>query len=191
MRKLLILLALAAIGGTAGGTAQAADKGFYLGAGVSQAKLDGIRNNNFDEDDLDDFEIDDTAYKIIAGFRPLDFMAIEANYMDLGDGNIDVGPFNLKTKAKAAAAYAVFSLPIPLPILDVYAKAGVARWELDGSFDGTGIDDLDDKGTDFAYGAGAQLNFGSLGVRLEWETFDVRNTDGLDLLTLGATYTFL
>ena len=100
-------------------------------------------------------------------------------------------PFNLETKAKAAAAYAVFSLPIPLPILDVYAKAGLARWELDGSFDGTGIDDLDDKGTDFAYGAGAQLNFGSLGVRLECEHFDIDHTDGLELLTLGATYTFL
>ena len=39
MRKLLILLALASIGGMA----QAADKGFYLGAGVSQAKIDGVR----------------------------------------------------------------------------------------------------------------------------------------------------
>ena len=187
MRKLLLALALT----SACGLAQAADKGFYLGAGVSQAKIDSFNNDDFGVGDLDDFEIDDTAYKLIAGFRPLDFMAVEANYMDLGEGKVDVGPFAFKSKAKAAAAYALFSLPIPLPILDIYGKVGVARWELDGSFDGTSLSDLDDKGTDFAYGAGAQLNFGSLGARLEWEKFDIDRTDGLELLSLGVTWTFL
>jgi OOP family OmpA-OmpF porin len=187
MRKLLMLLALSA----AGGIAQAGDNGFYLGAGVSQAQIDDF-SDNFGVSDLDDFEIDDTAFKIIAGFRPIDLIAIEANYMDLGSESVDVGVGSFDAEAKAYAAYGLVYLPLPLPILDVYAKAGLARWELDGSFDGLGEEfDLDNSGTDFAYGAGAQLNFGSLSARLEWENFDIEDTDGLELLTLGVTWTFL
>lgn len=185
MRKLLIGLVFLSIAGMA----QAADNGFYLGAGVSQTEIDAFDDDAFGVGDLDDFKIDNTSYKIIAGFRPLDFMAIEANYIDLGDGEVGVGDFTFRTEAKAIAAYALFSLPIP--IVDVYAKLGVARWELDGSFDGTDIDDLDDEATEFAYGVGAQMNFGSLGARLEWENFDVDRTDGAELLTLGLTWTFL
>jgi opacity protein-like surface antigen len=185
MRKLLILLALTA----AGGMAQAADNGFYIGGGVSQAEIDTFDSDEFGVGDLNDFEIDDTAFKLIAGFRPLEFMAVEANYMDLGEGRIGIGPARFQTEAKAIAAYALFSLPIP--VVDVYGKLGLARWELDGSFDGVALEDLDDEGTEFAYGAGVQMNFGSLGARLEWESFDIDRTDGLELLSLGVTWTFL
>ena len=113
-------------------------------------------------------------------------MAIEANYMDLGNGNVDVGPFNFEPRPRRSPHMPSFSLPIPLPILDIYAKAGVARWELTAPSTAQGSIDLDDKGTDFAYGAGAQLNFGSLGVRLEYETVRRQHTDGVELLTLGA-----
>ena len=185
MRKLMISLAFL----SACGLAQAADKGFYLGGAVSQAEIDAFNSDEFGVGDLNDFEIDNTAFKIMAGFRPLDFMAVEANYMDLGDGTIGIGDNNFRSEAKAIAAYALFSLPIP--VVDVYGKVGLARWELDGSFDGTSLEDLDDEGTEFAYGAGVQMNFGSLGARLEWEQFDIERTDGLELLSLGLTWTFL
>jgi OOP family OmpA-OmpF porin len=185
MRKSLILLALASAGGVAG-VAQAADNGFYLGAGVTQAKLDNV-GDNFDTGDLDDFKLDNTAWKIIAGFRPVDFFAIEANYDDLGSEGRTVGGVRFNADAKAFAAYAVGFLPIP--IVDVYAKAGVARWETNAS--ATGLFDIDDHGTEFAYGAGVQVHLGSLAARLEYEQFDVENTDGVELLTLGATWTFL
>jgi hypothetical protein len=166
-----------------GSAAQAADNGFYLGAGVTQAKVDDIFNTNL--------KIDNTAYKIIAGIRPLDFLAVEANYIDLGEETTNFTVGSARADAKAFAAFGMLFLPIP--IVDVYAKAGLARWKLDGSANAAGVSftSLDKKGTEFAYGAGAQLTFGSLGARLEYETFDIDNTDGADLVTLGVTYTFL
>jgi opacity protein-like surface antigen len=182
MRKLLFLMAAVSVCGMA----QAADNGFYLGAGVTQAKIDDI-GDDFDTGDLDDFEIDSTAWKIIAGFRPIKLFAVEANYNDLGDEGRTVGGVRFDADASAFTAYAIGFLPIP--VVDVYAKAGLARWETEASIDG--LFDLDDSGTEFAYGAGVQVNLGSLGARLEYEQFDVENTDGVELLTLGVTWTFL
>jgi opacity protein-like surface antigen len=183
MRMLFIAATLALAGAT---TAQAADNGFYLGAGVSQAKLDNV-GQDFDTGDLDEFEIDETAFKIIAGFRPLDKLAVEFNYMDLGSASEDVGGVQFEADAKAYGAYVVGLLPIAL--IDLYAKAGLVHWETEAS--AGDIFDIDDDGTEFAYGAGAQVRLGSLAARLEYEQFDVENTDGVELLSLGLTWTFL
>jgi hypothetical protein len=109
MRKLMFSLALVSFCGLA----QAVDRGFYLGAGVSQAKLDNV-GHDFDTGDLNDFKLDNTAWKVIAGFRPLKLLAIEANYMDLGDEGRTVGGVRFDAKSKAFAAYAVGFLPIPV-----------------------------------------------------------------------------
>lgn len=180
MRMLLPALMLALVGTTA----QAADNGFYVGGGVSKAKIDDILGSG------SDLDIDDTAWKVIAGFRPLDLVAVEANYMDLGSETVRLGPLNAEADAKAFSAHALLYLPIPVPFLGVYGKAGVARWELNGNSSG-GLLRLDDHGTEFAWGGGAQLNFGSFSARLEYDNFDIQNTDGLDLYTLAATWTFL
>jgi hypothetical protein len=178
MRMLLPALIL----GLAGTAAQAADNGFYLGAGVSQAQVDDV----FDTD----LDLDNTAWKIIAGFRPIDLFAVEANYMDLGSERRDFGPIIARADAKAFSVEGLLYLPIPVPFLGVYGKAGFARWDLDGDVS-SNIARFDRNGTEFAWGAGAQLNFGSFSARLEYDNFDIKNTDGVDLYTLGATWTFL
>ena len=91
--------------------------------------------------------------------------------------------------AEAYAAYAVGLLP--LPFVDLYAKAGVARWETDVRTTGLLPASRDDSGTEFAWGAGVQARLGSLAARLEYERFDVAGTDGAKLLSLGLTWTFL
>jgi Outer membrane protein beta-barrel domain len=180
MRMLLPALTLALVGSVA----QAADNGFYLGAGVSKAKLDNVFGANA-------LDLNNTGWKAIAGIRPLDFFAVEANYMDLGSETRSAGLASARADAKAFGAYAVGFLPIPVPFLDVYGKAGVARWKVDASTSGIALVRFDDKGTEFAWGAGTQLRFGSLAARLEYDNFNVRNTDGVDLYTLGLTWTFL
>jgi hypothetical protein len=180
MRMLLPALILA----LAGTAAQAADNGFYLGAGVSQSKIDDIFGSG------SNLKIDDTAWKVIAGIRPIDLVAVEANYMDLGSETRRLGPLSAKADAKAFSAHALVYLPIPVPFLGVYGKAGLARWELNGNSTGNLLR-LDDHGTEFAWGGGAQVSFGSFAARLEYDNFDIKNTDGLDLYTLGFTWTFL
>jgi hypothetical protein len=184
MRMLLPALTLALFGTAA----QAADNGFYLGAGVSQVKLDDV-GQDFDTGNLNDFEIDDTSWKLIGGFRPIDNFAVELNYMDLGDESRSTPAGNFSAEGKAYAAYAVGFIPVG-PV-DLFAKGGLVRWESKASFSGLGGFRLDDDGTEFGYGAGVQVRLGSLGARLEYEQFDVENTDGVELLSLGVTWTFL
>ncbi len=176
-RKLLFpACALALFSGTAG----AADNGFYLGAAVSQSQIDGIGTG---------LDLDDTGYKLIAGFRPLDMFAVELNYMDLGRDSATAGATTVKAEATALAGFGL--LMLPLPFVDLYVKAGVASWEAKSSLSSITVSRAKDDGTEFAYGAGVQAHFGSLGARLEYESFDIENTDGVDLFSLGLTWTFL
>ena len=71
----------------------------------------------------------------------------------------------------------------------LFARVGAVNWDADVSvsgFDAGGGAD----GTDFTYGAGAQFRVGSLGIRAEYEVFDISDADNVDLLSLGVTWTF-
>ena len=160
-------------------TAHAADNGFFLGAGLMHANVTDIGG-------VSDFKLENSSYKLIAGFRPLDHLGFELNYMDLGNENTTAGGVPSNVNAKAFAGFAVGYLPISL--VDLYAKAGLARWDSKGS---STLFSFDKTGTDFAYGVGLQIRFGSLAARLEYERFDIENTNGAELATLGATWTFL
>src|SRR4051812_19206529 len=107
MRMLLPALTLALIGTAA----QAADNGLYLGAGVSQVKLNNV-GEDFNTGNLNDFKLDDTSWKLIGGFRLLDNFALELNYMDLGDESRNVGGVDFRANGKAYAGYAVGFLPL-------------------------------------------------------------------------------
>jgi outer membrane protein with beta-barrel domain len=189
MRILLPALTLSLLG-AASQAALAVDHGFYLGAGVSQVKLDNV-GDDFDTGNLDDFKLDDTSYKIIGGFRLLDNFALELNYDDLGDENKNVGGVPFNAEGKAYGAFAVGLFPLPVAPIDLFAKAGLVRWESKANAGGPLGFRFDDDGTEFGWGAGVQARLGSLAARLEYEQFDVDHTDGVEMLSLGVTWTFL
>ena len=183
MRKLVAFVALVLIGTCA----SAADNGFYLGAALSvDSTLDGGQFQS-------DLDIKNRPFKFIVGFRPLDHFGIEANYVDFGKAEqaLPIPDTGIEADAKFYDAFAVGYLPLPL--VDFYIKAGIVRWETDVRLTTVaGPQPLaSDSGTDFAYGAGAQLRFGSLAARLEYEEFQVSDADKVDLLSLGVTWTFL
>src|SRR5690606_7915657 len=134
---------------------QAADNGFYLGGGITQATIDEVFDTQL--------KIDNTSWKLIAGFRPIDLLAVELNYMDLGDDRAGLPSTTFdaigEADAKAFSAYALGFVPVPVPFLDIYGKLGLARWELDGRVRSGDADlfSFDDSGTEFAYGAGVQI----------------------------------
>jgi hypothetical protein len=156
--------------------ASAADNGFYLGAGVTQTK--------FDADELsDDFELDDNSFKVIAGFRPLDWLAVEANYIDLGSESGGGGSID----SNAITASVLFLKEFH--VIDLYARAGIARWNVDTDF---GPIDESQDGNEFTYGVGVGAHFGSIGVRAEYERFKLGDFDtDVNTLSLSVTYTFL
>jgi OOP family OmpA-OmpF porin len=159
-----------------GTQASAADNGFYLGAGLTQTK--------FDADDLnDDFKLDDNSFKLIAGFRPLDWLAVEANYIDLGSES--GGGASIDSNAITASVL----LLKEFQVIDLYARAGIARWNVDTKIGSLG--DSDD-GNEFTYGVGVGAHFGSVGVRAEYERFKLGDFDtNVNTLSLSVTYTFL
>lgn len=170
---LLCLLALPAL---------AADNGFYLGGSVGQANVQ-------DQDELSGFELDsdDNGFKLIAGFRPLDFLGFELNYVDLGKPQDTIGGVDVEIDANGIDAFAVGFLP--LPFMDLFLKAGLISWDAEASVEGFGS--VSDSGEDFAWGAGAQLRFGSVAVRAEYEQFEISDVDDVNLISLGLTWTFL
>jgi hypothetical protein len=161
--------------------AQAADNGFYLGAGVTDTK--------FDSDDVGSVELDDNSFKLIAGIRPLDWLAVELNYVDLGSDSEEIAP-GVNSKIDANAVTGSVLLLKEFQIVDLYARAGLAHWKVDGSVTGSGSDS--ETGDEFTYGVGVGVHFGSLGVRAEYEKFQINDIDtDVNTLSVSFTYTFL
>lgn len=176
MRK-SALLSLLLLG--CGSTAMAADNGIYVGGSLGQANVE------IQEGDDVDFDGDDTGFKVIAGIRPLDWLAVEANYVNFGEAEDD----GLEIDADGISAFAVGFLAAG-PV-DLFAKGGLISWDASVGLDGvSGVEgNLD--GTDLAYGIGAQFRVWSFSVRAEYEVFDVDDVDDLNMLSVGFTFTFL
>jgi opacity protein-like surface antigen len=153
------------------------DSGFYLGAGVGQANVDG-------DSDFSGFDSDDTGFKAIAGYNfgiiPLVDLAAEIEYVDFGkpdDGGLELEP-------SALAAFGVAG--VNLGPIGVFAKLGAFTWDVDATFEG---ESASDDGTDVAYGLGARFQIASFQIRAEYEIFDVDDAD-VDFLSASLLYTF-
>jgi OOP family OmpA-OmpF porin len=160
--------------------AAAADNGFYLGAGLTETNFD------VEVDGLSD-DFDDNGFKVIAGFRPLNWFAVEANYLDLG--GIDEGGLEVDSSAITLSGLVLAEIGI----VDLYARLGMANWDTDFEIPGG---EVSDDGWEPTYGVGVGVHFGSIGARLEWERFSAEALDDqietdTDIITLGVTYTFL
>ena len=165
--------------------AQAADNGIYLGASVGQSSTeyqDRISGTNFD------FDASATGFKAIAGWRFLDWLAVEGNYVDLGSGDDRVLGEKIESDINGLSVSAVGFLPVG-PI-DLFARVGAINWNGDLKAPDLGLKGSDD-GTDLTYGIGAQFRVWSLSLRAEYEKFDISDADNVDLVSVGVTWTFL
>lgn len=179
LRVLAISLALS----LAAATASAADHGIYLGAAVSQSKVDFDNNASR-------FNGNDTKFKVIAGVRALNWLAAEVNYVDFGTVTGPVTPAtNGEYRLKGFDGFAVGLWEIGL--VDFYAKGGVVRFDRSIRINNINIPNSDDTGFEPAYGGGIQVHVGSLSVRGEYEKFDIGSDTKVDLISVGVTWTFL
>ena len=168
------------------GVALAADNGFYLGGSASDVSSDYAVPGSAEPAQ------DDDGFKLIGGVRPLDSFAIEANYVDLGTTRVPLNilcittpcPSETAIDSRAVSVSAVGLLTLPL--VDLYGRVGVARWEAERRT----LVSQKEEGTDPTYGAGLQLRIGSFAVRVEYERFEFGD-DSADVRSVGFTYTFL
>ena len=174
MRKAVLATALF----LASAATMAADNGLYLGASLGQANIE------IDAVNAPIIDGDDTGFKFIAGLRPLDWFAVEASYVNFGE--VEQG--RLATETDGITAFGVFFVPVG-PV-DLFAKGGLIS--LDTSIDVDGLGTVyNEDGTDLAYGVGLQFRLLSLGVRAEYERFDIDDVEDANMLSIGVTYTFL
>jgi len=199
-------LVLAGIGAATVAAAGPLDNpaGFYVGAGVGASN---VGSNGYGYDGYYAYNHDETAWKVIAGVRPIGPLGAEIEYIDFGRADdypsygYDGYEFNgQSTASKATVVFAVGYLPLPIPFLDIYGKAGVARLQQDSTtyYDACQPPTLcvapsayrsDDWSTNFAYGAGVQTKWLGLAVRAEYERISTSGRDP-DALTVSATWTF-
>ena len=184
MRKGLI--AAAALLTACGMPAQAADNGIYIGAGVGQSQVEA--SEGVPEIGSVEFDADATAYKAILGWRPLDWLAVEGNYLDLGSADDVVLGSEIESDIDGLSLSVLGFLPVG-PV-DLFARVGVLDWDAELSAPDFDLRTKDD-GTDFAYGVGVQFRIWGLSIRGEYERFEVSDADKVDMLSLGLTYTFL
>jgi OOP family OmpA-OmpF porin len=148
------------------------DGGAYLGVGVGSMGVD-----------VGGFSGDDVGYKVFGGWMFNPYIGAELEYVDGGTAEdrgveIDVSGFN----ASLRGAYPVSEQ------FSVFAKVGMLFWDADVSapeFSGS------DDGEDFSWGIGLGFDFSdTLGVTLEYQGFDIEDTDTVDLISAGLVWKF-
>jgi hypothetical protein len=155
------------------------------------------------------FSAHDAGWKAVIGVRPISFAGAELEYIDFRrvhgsiPGTFLIGNVQGDLHSNAAALFGVAYLPLPVPLLDVYAKAGVARYQTSDKFSSGplscrepllcivgpvsyGIDRTDAR---FAYGVGTQVKLSAFAIRAEYERIAANGADP-DLVSLGLTWSF-
>lgn len=176
MRKLGILLFVVtmSVGATLAGP-------LYFGASVGDTSVKV-------DDSAGDFDGSATSYKVYGGYRFMKFFGVEGSYIDFGSPDDSVGGTDVKIDATGWDAFAVGVLPIG-DHFEVFGKLGLLFWDTDIHIQGSGSDS--DSGNDTVWGLGAAFIFGKhLGVRAEYELFNIEDTDDVSMFSVGAEWRF-
>lgn len=168
MRFIFALIAASAF---AISPAVAEDGGFYVGAGVGDFGID-----------LGPVDGSDTGFKLFGGYLFNKNFGVELEYLD--GGTADFGPVGIDVSGFNLSGIGI--LPVGEKF-NLFAKLGMLFWDASLSGKGGG----DDSGEDFSWGIGAGYSFtDQFGMRLEYQGFEIEDTDTVDLLSVGASWKF-
>lgn len=165
------IFALVAASALAMSPAMAQDTGFYVGAGIGDFGVD-----------VGTFDGSDTGFKAFGGYQFIKYLAAEVEYLDGGTVEdrgfeIDVSGFNLSGMG---------ILPVGEKF-SLFAKLGMIFWDADLG----GVERGSDSGEDFSWGVGGGYDFtDQFGMRLEYQGFEIEDTDTVDMISLGASWKF-
>lgn len=166
MRFILALIAASAFAVT---PALADDSGFYVGAGIGEFGVD-----------VGGFDGSDTGFKLFGGYHFNKYFGLELEYLD--GGTVEDSGLELDVSGFNASGIGV------LPVgenFSLFAKLGMLFWDVDTNGFGS------DSGEDFSWGIGAGYSFtDQFGMRLEYQGFEIEDTDMVDMISLGASWKF-
>jgi hypothetical protein len=160
------------------------NEGLYLGAGLGDfsSKVDGIGS----VDDVD-FDSDQDASKIMAGWRFNRFVAVQVDYTDFGESRAAVNQLDIRSDTKGLAPTVVGTLP--LGPVELFGKAGVLFYDVE--IDAPGNRLIDSSGEDAVLGVGIGFTaFERLSFTAEYERIDIEEFDDADAVWLTAAWRF-
>jgi hypothetical protein len=185
MRTIAILAALLALALASVAHADN-DSGFYAGAGVGvfNVKIDSVSDVS---SAIGKFDSNDVSFKAFAGWRFGKFISVEADYLDLGKPEDDIGNVKVSTQLSGVAPYIVGTLP--LGPIELSAKFGYLFYDLKVAAGQSGKSKTSSE--DPVYGVGVGLTLlGRLATKLEYERVDISKLDKSDALWLTAAWRF-
>ena len=178
--------------------------GLYAGAGVGESTVRSDRG--FDPYYPGDSHPHHTAWKVLAGIRPIPFVGAEAEYIDFGhpssaDSSSVVGAGYYGSRADTHPRAGILSGVgyLPLPFVDLFAKVGMARLETNtyvctpdipgGTCNSAVFSRQNVWETKLAYGGGVQAHIVGLAIRGEYQRISSTFGDP-DAFMVSATWTF-
>lgn len=179
MRNLMIIVLTLVICSFGSLSAQ----GLYIGAGIGNSFF----GTNVQEQ-AEDISENSTGYKFFAGFNSPTIFGVEGGYRNFGTIDTEIEGFSFESQTTGWDVYGMAHFEV-LAILDLFAKAGVLFWKSESSIVQLAREDKSN-GTAFAWGLGAGVSLGPIGVRLEWENFHIEDPATLSAVTLSATFGF-
>jgi hypothetical protein len=208
MKGTSFITLLFALGATCTSTRSLADNllGFYVGTAVGESHVRTAKEILGDTDYDYRFDGRHSAWKVVAGIRPISPLGVELEYIDFGNpsprlSNAIFGGLS-KADQKAVTLFGLGYLPLPVPFLDLYGKLGIARLHTTttevspiplcpAGFTACSPTTfkITDSSTNFAFGAGVQGKIGSLAIRAEYDRL-TGSGESPDIFSLGATWNF-
>jgi OmpA-OmpF porin, OOP family len=177
------------------GPAAAQDSGLYLGGsfGVAQYK-ESCQDIPLVCDDRD------ASWRAFAGYQFTRHLAVEAAYVDLGEitftGNIPgVGAFDQASEVTGFDLVGVVFIPVA-ERLSLYGKLGAYRARVSSSIMTAGVpSSRAETSGGTTYGFGAELRFGALGIRADYQQYNNvggqrAGEDTIDLYSIGVLLRF-
>lgn len=156
--------------------------GLYLGAGLGMATVRG-------EIEGETLDSDDAAVRLFAGWRfdeiPIIDLAVEGAYTDFGRPSQEIGGRDVRFNLSGASLAGLLILPVGP--LDFYGKAGLLSWRSESSDGGS---TTDRSGSDPFYGAGFGFYLWKIGIRVEYERFDIKDVDRMEMISLQGLFQF-
>lgn len=178
--RMALLGAFAAV--LTAGAAQAEMNAYVGASAVSSRVEDNVAGP--DEARLR-FDEEGSGWKGFAGAR-FGVLGIEGGYVDFGDPGENVGGTNVDLSLTGWDLFATANLDLGPALL--FAKAGMLAWDTEVRVEGVASDAND---TDAAYGVGGLFRLGeSVGLRAEYELFDVSDIDDVTMISAGVELAF-
>jgi OmpA-OmpF porin, OOP family len=188
MRDVLAIFALASsVCFTAPAFADDDHTGLYLGIGLGDFSTGVDDISDVDEANLD-FDSDESARKIFAGWRFNRFMAMQIDRIDF-ERSVDArDALNVfSTQAEGFAPSVVGTLP--LGPVELFARGGILWYDLSIDRNDTSLADLSDR--DPIFGAGIGFTIAErLNLRAEYEVVEIDGLDDPNAVWLTAAWRF-